>query len=212
MIIPAILSADRDDLETKLAIIKPATDWVQIDITDGQFVDTTSVTLVELPAAIFMGVAVEAHLMVATPEHYIADCQRLGVQRVIFHVETHGDIAATLEKIKAANMECGLALNPETDIEQVAPYINQVDLVTLLAVTPGRQGQAFDQKVIKKIQQLGKKAPDLTIEVDGGLNQTTIPEVISTGAKYCVVGSAIFQAPEPIQALHELVGLTKTTL
>ena len=194
-VIPAILTDDLEDLKNKLKKIKNLADWVQIDIMDGRFVNNHSISLEDLKQAQIKS-NLEAHLMVLSPEKYLSQAKMANIKRVIFHFEATKNILAILKKIAELGLKTGLALNPETEIKEIKPYLHTIDLVLLLAVQPGFGGQKFNVSVISKIKILKELAPEIKIEVDGGINLANIEEVAQAGADYLVVGTGLFGATD----------------
>jgi len=193
-IIPTILTDDFLDLETKLKQLKGLTDWIQIDIADGKFVNNVSIRLEDLSKTkLAAGFNLEAHLMVLAPEKYFSACQKANVKRVVFHLEAAKKLNDILDKAKKFDFLIGIALNPQTPIAKIKPYLKQIDLVLLLAVQPGFQGQKFLPSVLAKIKNLRKIAPETKIEIDGGVNPGNIKKIAEAGADYIVVGSYLFR-------------------
>jgi ribulose-phosphate 3-epimerase len=192
-IIPAILTKNLSDLKNKLEKIKTLTDWVQIDIMDGRFVKNISVSLTELKKIRFTK-NLEIHLMVFNPERYFLACQRLKAKRVIFHFEATKNPSKVLKEMEKYQFEKGMALNPETKIEKIKPYLNQLDLVLFLGVNPGFQGQKFNSFVLRKIKKLRRISKEIKIGVDGGINFKNIKKIAQLGVDYLVVGSYLFQS------------------
>jgi ribulose-phosphate 3-epimerase len=205
-IIPAILTKDIVDLEYKFKQLQGLTDWVQIDIMDGTLVPNTSISLEDIfTIGNAKDFSLEAHLMVSNPETYFPDCKKNNIQRVIFHVEALGDIKNTLVKAAAFSFEKGLALNPETPIDAIMPYIHTIDVVLLMSVHPGFQGQQFIMQTLDKVKELKKISPTLRIEVDGGINLDNIHMLSEAGADYLVVGSGLFEADNIQERFEELM-------
>ena len=174
-IIPAILTKDIAELQSKLAQIQKLTDWAQIDIMDGKFVQNTSislenVSLIKIPNGVFL----EAHLMVENPVSYFLQCQQANIKRVVFHIEADSDIKNILFKAKSFDFQKGFALNPETPVEKIIPYINNVDVVLLMSVNPGFGGQEFILNTLDKIRALKKVAPHLKLKLMGELILITL--------------------------------------
>ena len=204
-IIPAILTKDIAELRSKLTQIQKLTDWAQIDIMDGKFVQNISigledVSLVKIPEGIFL----EAHLMVENPASYFTQCQQANIKRVIFHIEMDSDIKNVLLKAKSFNFQKGLALNPETPVEKIIPYINDIDVALLMSVHPGFGGQTFILNTLDKIRSLKKLVPHLKIEVDGGVNIDNIKAISDAGADYFIVGSGLFEAEDSKKQFENL--------
>ena len=202
-IIPAILTADAEDLKEKLEKLQGLTDWVQIDIGDGEFAPSETIGVKEL-ASLKSDFKIGLHLMVSKPQDYLAAAKQAGVARVIFSIEAVDDPKALLEEIKSQGQEAGIALNPETPIEKVKPFLDQADTILLLSVNPGRQGQEFIPEVLTKIKNLKAVNSKIKIEADGGINLTNIKQVAEAGADYLVVGSAIVNQPDMARAINNL--------
>jgi len=171
-IIPAILATDIKKLEHDLLQVEGLDTWIQVDIMDGKFVNNTSVSLDDffsLELVKNFSMEIEVHLMVKNPVTYFSQCQDNNVKRVIFHCEA-GDTATILQEAKKYNFQISVALNPETHIKEIMPYIGSIDVAVLMSVNPGLQGQAFLPQTLEKIKELRQLAPDLKIEVDGGIS------------------------------------------
>jgi len=206
-LIPAILTDDLHDFKDKLKKLDGLTEWVQIDIMDGKFVKNTSVKLGDL-VGIEHNFNFEAHLMVANPQNYFKSCKKLKCQRVLFHFEAVKDPLKILEEMNSYDFAKGISINPPTAVEDVVPYLDMVDVVLLLAVNPGWQGQKFDPIVFKKIEKIRETHPQKQIAIDGGVNMDNIKKVVKAGFDIINIGSAIFnndQAKENIKAFKAII-------
>jgi ribulose-phosphate 3-epimerase len=203
-IIPAILTKDLSDLENKLKELQGLTEWVQIDIADGKFVNNTSIKLKKLQKVNLRKKFIfEVHLMVVEPEKYFPLCQKIGAKRVDFHFEAVKNLKATLDETKKFNFENYIAVNPETPIKKIEPYLNDVDGVLILSVKPGFQGGKFIPQTLKKIKRLKKIMPQFKVEIDGGINLENIEMIAQSGADYLVIGSGLFQSKNIKERLKE---------
>jgi len=202
-VIPVILTNDVKDLKDKLEKLDNLTDWVQIDIMDGKFVSNTSIRLKDLKK-IQSNFNLEAHLMVLNPEKYLRISKKVNIKRIIFHFETVKYVLKILKKIEKLGFEKGIALNPETSIEKIEPYLDRVDLILLLGVQPGFGGQKFNPLVIDKIKSIKKIEPGVKIEVDGGINLSNISDIAKAGADYLVVGAGLFSSSDVRQRFIQL--------
>ena len=192
-IIPAILTNSVEDLRAKLRQIQGAVDWAQIDLMDGKFVNNASVSLKDL-SRIKTKIKLEAHLMVLRPEKLFPDCQKAKIKRVIFHFEAVKNLNEILRTTKKYNFQIGIALNPETAVSKIKPYLDKVNYILLLSVHPGFSSQKFIPLVLKKIKDLKKIAPQIKIGVDGGINAENVKQIAATGADYLMAASAVFSA------------------
>jgi ribulose-phosphate 3-epimerase len=194
-IIPAILTDNFFDFQQKLEKVESLSSWLQIDISDGKFTPNKTLSPNDLLPLKFKQ-NLELHLMVFEPEKYFLTAEKLKVKRVIIHYEA---IEKNIDKIfsKKYPFTLGLALNPETEVEKILPYLSKINFILILGVTPGAQGQEFQENVLEKIKIIKKFSPKTIVEVDGGINETTIQKVNQAGADIFVVGSALLKAKEP---------------
>ena len=166
-IIPTIIAKDFQELQEKVKKVEPYIDWVQLDVMDGKFVDNTTwhqpTDLKQLKTNLKLSV----HLMIISPEKHLDDWIDSGVERIIFHYTSTKEHERIIEKVKKAGLEVGLAINPETSIEVVGDFIDQLDLALVMTVRPGRGGQKFLEETLDKIKQLREKYRDVNIGVDG---------------------------------------------
>lgn len=202
-VIPAILTADPADLRGKLEILKGHTNWVHIDIMDGYFVPNNSVSIFEL-SGVYEVFNLEFHLMVLEPEKYFRDCDEVGAKRVIFHYEASQSIDTVLEKAHQCQFHIGMALNPETTVEKVQPYLSQVDSALCMGIDPGFQGKEFIPDTMQKIPQIRFQRRDILVGMDGGVKEENIRDIFAAGADYAVVGSGIWKSHDPADSLKKL--------
>ncbi len=215
-IIPALITSDNDlyndfeELKDKFEKLKPFLadfdNWVQIDITDGEFVTSkTNVSFDEL--SYFTKLAnVEFHLMILRLKNTIDKWIGLGPKRIMFHIEAAetDDIKNIIEKCKKAQIEVGLALNPETSLLSVIPWLDKIDLVMFLGVHPGYGGQKLLPDTVSKIELLRYNHSVIKIEIDGGIRANNIRMLKDAGADIMVIGSGIFVTPDTDQAIADL--------
>lgn len=140
----------------------------------------------------------DVHLMIQEPIRYIKQFKDAGADLLTIHVEACVNVKATIEAIKNEGMKVGLALNPETDIKEVIPYINMVDMILVMTVHPGFGGQSYIDDCTKKVVKIKKEADkkgkkDLLIQVDGGITTDNVMEPIKAGANVIVAGSAVYK-------------------
>lgn len=204
-IVPAILTDNLLDLERKLKKIRGVTDWVQIDIADGRFVNNQSIALEDISKIDgIKDFSLEAHLMVKHPEAYFSACHAMKIKRVIFHIEAVDNVENILTLAEQFSFQKGLALNPKTPIENIKPYRPALDAILLMSVNPGFQGQTFIYNALDKIKALKKIAPKVKVGVDGGVNLSNIKLVSDAGADYIVVGSNLFESKNIKERFEEL--------
>lgn len=207
-IAPSILSADFGDLGHAVEEVDPETDWLHVDIMDGHFVPNITigppvVTSLRTYSARFF----DCHLMISEPSRYFDAFKRAGADGCTVHVEV-GDTAQHLKNARAHGLRVGLAANPDTHFEAVAPFLGDIDMLLVMTVFPGFGGQAFIAEVMDKVQQaryeIDRRALAVDLEVDGGIDVTTAPIAVSAGANVLVAGSAIFGSDDPLDAARTL--------
>ena len=200
-IIPAIIAKTQEELEERIRLVKDLVDLIQLDIMDGKFVPNDSINFnFELPK---INSFFEAHLMIEKPEKWI-EKNYMKMNTILVHYESCYDPSKIIEQVKNYNKRIGFVLNPETSIEKIEKYIHEIDQVLIMTVKPGFYGSPFLHEILDKILDLRKKAPDLDIEVDGGITDKTIGLVNKAGANMFVSGSFIIKANNVKNAIDSL--------
>ena len=191
-VVPSVLTNDYNELERKIRILEQLTDVIQIDIMDGELVPNVSLGAEEVKKANPKS-KLEIHLMVKNPKAYIEPFANIGAFRAIFHIESDDDPLEVIDEIKKYNMEPGIAINPPTPLDKILPFINLVDVVLVMGVNPGFQGQKFIPETLDKVKAIKKIRPEILIELDGGVNPEIGPNLISAGVDILNVGSFLFK-------------------
>ncbi len=208
-IIPAILAKDFEEIREQILKVEPYVNWVQVDVSDGKFAANATWNNPEdlkgLDARIFL----EVHLMISDPARYIDQWIDSGAKRIIIHVEAvkgklNQAVNNMIKKAHKAGIAFGIAINPESPLSVIEDLILKVDLVLLLAVSPGFGGQKFKEIVLEKIKSLQKTFPKVKIEVDGGINPKTGRKCIEAGADILVSGSYIFGSKDIKKTIKKL--------
>lgn len=197
---PSLLAADFSCLDRQVAKVEEAgAQWLHLDIMDFHFVpNLTFGAGVVKSLRPHSKMVFDAHFMVEHPEIYIEPFARAGADYFTFHWEATEDPRGVIDKVKAAGMKCGISVKPKTDVEVLAPYLSQLDLVLVMSVEPGFGGQSFMEDMLKKTQwlkeQKAKNSDSYLIEIDGGINRKTAIKAVSCGVEVLVAGTAVFGA------------------
>jgi ribulose-phosphate 3-epimerase len=209
-IAPSILSADFARLGEEIsAVERGGASVLHVDVMDGHFVPNITVGLPVLKAvARTTRLTVDAHLMISEPGRYAEQFVEAGAQMVSVHVEIDPHIHRTLAAIKSKGAMAGVAINPATPLVYIEEALLFADFVLLMSVNPGFGGQKFIPTSLDKLRRLRRMIDErrLTtrIEIDGGIDRSNISEVVAAGAEIIVAGSAIFNTPDPAQAVRDL--------
>lgn len=206
IIAPSILSADFRILQQEVESVEPYADWIQVDVMDGHFVPNLSfgapvVKWVETKLPL------DIHLMVENPADRVAEFLELGASHITFHAEavkSESDRRALMQAIRDGGATVGIAINPETPLSVAEDVLGEVDLLLVMSVHPGFGGQEFIADVLEKVSAARAEYPDLMIQMDGGVDETTAPKCIEAGANNLVAGSFIFRAQDRAQAIASL--------
>jgi ribulose-phosphate 3-epimerase len=187
------------------ALERAGADWVHLDVMDGHFVPnlTFGAKLVaDLHRATRL--PLDVHLMIDRPDDWVDRYVDAGAAYVVIHVEAARDVPATLARIRSRGAKAGIALSPATPVEAILPHLAEVDLALVMSVNPGFGGQTFIEGALGKLQRLrteidARRLP-VELEVDGGVKLDNVRRVIEAGASVVVAGSAVFEAPEGVDA------------
>ena len=150
----------------------------------------------------------DVHLMIDDPIDYIDSFAEAGADIITFHIEARSDAAATIDKIKSRGILPGLVVKPNTPVEEIFPYLDQLYMVLIMTVEPGFGGQAFMENMMPKVtavkEECQKRGLDVLVEVDGGISEKTVSAAAKAGVDICVSGTGVFKAKDTAEAIRVL--------
>jgi ribulose-phosphate 3-epimerase len=211
-VLPSLLSCDFADLGGEVARLELAgAPALHLDVMDGYFVPnlTFGMPIVKALRRV-TDLTLDVHLMIVDPLRYVEDFVACGADILTVHGEATRDLRGVLEEIHALGVSAGIAVNPDTPLSTIEGCLNLCDLVLVMSVEAGFGGQAFNPLALDKLRQARELAgPDVLLEVDGGVNETTIASCAEAGAQLFVVGSALFAKEDYGLYMRELLHLAK---
>ena len=202
----SILAADFARLGEEIAAAERAgVQAVHVDVMDGRFVPEITIGPVIIEAVRRVtALPVDAHLMIIEPERHVASMARAGATSITVHAEAGAPLHRLVQQIRDLGGRAAVALNPATPLAVVEPLLGDLDMVLLMTVNPGYAGQQFIASVLPKVRELRgwlvARAPQVDLQVDGGINEFTAPQCVAAGANVLVAASAIFKGQGGIDA------------
>ena len=197
---PSILSADFNQLGNEIKRLEEGgADLIHVDVMDGHFVPNLTIGPPVIKALKKnCSIQFDVHLMISPVHKYIEAYSDAGADIITIHPEATEDLSASISKIKELKKKVGVSLNPETKVNVIKDYLNQIDLVLIMSVNPGFGGQKFMPEVLDKIKELKNiqkdKNIDFDIEIDGGINFENSKIAIEAGANILVSGTTVFKS------------------
>lgn len=207
---PSLLSADFGRLSEEIALVEGAgATRLHLDVMDGHFVPniTFGPFIVEAIRSASRS-HLDAHLMITEPHRYLEDFARAGADTIIIHLEASEDLRRDLETIRGLGAEPGVAVNPDTTFDQLAPFLGAFDYLLVMSVFPGFGGQSFIDSTLETMTEAVKERQNsgFLVAVDGGVNLESIDKVFDTGIDLAIVGSGLFGADDVPARLRALQG------
>ncbi len=207
-IAPSILAADFARLGAEVEAVRAGCDQLHVDVMDGHFVPNLSLgpAVVESLRRV-TDLHLDVHLMIDNPAEFITPFANAGADNITVHVEL-GDPRPMFEEMRRLKVGVGLVLNPETPLDAVIPYLEEIDVLLFMSVNPGFGGQAFIPEVLEKVARaraiVDERGLDLELEIDGGITAENAFIAAQAGADILVAGSAVFRAPDSLAAAHAI--------
>jgi len=206
---PSILSADFARLAESVRPVEPYCEMLHLDVMDGHFVPNLTIgpPVVRSLSAVSR-LPLDCHLMIEDPDRYLRAFAEAGARYLCVHQEACTHLHRTIQAIRAEGMLPGVAVNPATPIPSLDPVLPDLHFVLVMSVNPGFGGQSFIPYSLEKVRDLRRRISErgleTAVQVDGGVCEETLPDLIRAGADWFVAGSAVFGAPDPAQAARRL--------
>ncbi len=202
-IVPAIQPVSVEDFQQKLRTVRQLTDRFQLDIVSPDFNDTPTIELSEITLS--PGFECDVHIMAHNPLPQIEAAKRLYPHLVILQYEGVEDLAGIIGRLRETGQAVGVALNPETDVADIASIIPLLDHVLIMAYPSGPSGQALQPKVLKKVTQVRALKPTVEVGLDGGVAEATLPLIAKAGFDVVNTTSFLFAAADPLSRYTQLM-------
>lgn len=209
---PSILSADFADLASEIAQVEAAgVKIIHLDVMDGHFVpNITFGPPIVAKLRKYSNLVFDTHLMISDPEKYAKAFIDAGSDHITFHIETVDEPEKFIDELHGLGVTCGVTLNPETPVESIEKCAAMCDMVLVMTVHPGFGGQSYIEDAAKKCARIRELAgPNVRIEVDGGIDPTTVANAVGYGADTLVAGNAVFGRSDRAQAINDILSAAK---
>lgn len=212
---PSVLSADFGELNKEIQLINKSSAYsIHVDVMDGVFVPNISFGQpIVKTLSLISNKPLDVHLMIVDPIKFIDEFVFDNTLNITIHYESTNKIEETLDYIKSKNIKSGLAIKPNTEIDEIESYIQKVDILCLMSVNPGFSGQNFIENTYTKLKQLRKliekKKLSTLIQIDGGVNNTNAKKLFRLGADILVSGNYIFKSENPNKVIEYLNNLSR---
>lgn len=203
----SILSTDnKKDYVKKLNNTKA--DYIHIDVMDGLFVPDTKFSIEEIKEINNVSnKKLDIHLMVEDPIIYIEKLHNMNINNITVHIEIDKDINNLIDKIHSLGYQARLAISPNTNVELLYPYLNKIEGILIMSVNPGKGGQEFMPNTLSRAQYIKKINNNLSLEIDGGVNNTNVYLIKDSGIDTIVVGSYITKSDDYLNRINNLISV-----
>jgi ribulose-phosphate 3-epimerase len=211
----SILSADFARLGEQVKGVERHADIIHVDVMDAHFVPPLTIgpVVVESLRPV-TGLPMHAHLMIEAPERLLEDFAEAGTDIATFHVEAVSEPGEVVQGVRKVGMKAGIAVNPETQVESVFPYLDELDNVIVMTLArTGWAGQPFQESSLPKIEaaraEIDRRGLSVDVVVDGGIDEESAPRCLAAGATVLAAASSIFKAPDPTEAAARLARVAR---
>lgn len=205
-IIPTIFSKSEKEFKRRFSNLIKISERIQIDYMDGKFVKSRSISLDKTPNLIKYGNIFEAHLMVKNPLSMITQLSDKGFKKIIFHIESckKNEVFKLIKTIKDNEAECFIAINPDTPLSKISPFVKIVDGILVMGVKPGKEGQPLNPNTLKRIKEIKSMSKSVIIQIDGGVNPENARQLVKAGANLLNSGNFVSSSDSPIRSIYIL--------
>ncbi len=211
-ILPSLLAADFGHLADEILRAQSSgAQALHLDVMDAHFVPNLSFgpDVVALAKKVAPSFYRNVHLMMSRPDLYLETFAQAGAQTIQLHLEADCDLHTELRRIREMGLKNAIVINPETPVEKLLPYLDEIDEVLVMTVHPGYGGQKFIEECMPKVRFLRDRKRDLDIMVDGGINFETAKTALEYGANQLVAGSYLFKQSDMKKAVDEIVAYAR---
>lgn len=203
----SILSTD-NKIEYVKKLNNTKTNYIHIDVMDGLFVPDTKFSIEEIKEINkASNKKLDIHLMVDNPITYIEKLNNMNINNITIHIEITKDINYLIDKIHSLGYQARLSINPSTNVELLYPYLNKVDGILIMSVNPGKGGQEFIPNTLDKVAKIKEINNNLSLEIDGGVNNTNVSLIKNRGIDTIVVGSYITKSEDYLNRINNLISV-----
>ena len=202
-IIPGITEKDLEVITKRIKELEKFAERVHVDIADGKFVGNTTSLGTSAINTMDTIAEIELHLMVENPKDFVPS-EKGRVTKIISHVESRDFSREWLEELQSLEYEIGIAINPETEIQSLEPFLEYANSIQFMTIHPGFAGQKFLPEVLEKVKEFKKGYPSIPIEIDGGINPETAKLAVSAGATLLVSTSFLEECDDLKECIREL--------
>jgi ribulose-phosphate 3-epimerase len=205
----SILSADFARLGHEVKLVEPHADMIHVDVMDAHFVPPLTIGPVVVEALRSASpLPLHCHLMIERPEALLGDFAEAGADMITFHLEAAPDPGRVIDEARSQGLRAGIAVNPDTPVEEAFGYLDRLDNLIVMSVRPGWAGQDFMEEALPKVEsarrEIDRLGLSVDVEVDGGINEETGRRCVEAGATVLAAASSIFKAPDPAEAARRL--------